>query len=77
MNYSKYMTATDLMNICDMLEGKEIGKKGSYNSLYNILINLIGIEFSLKGEELRNKLIKNINDLMYIDSNNILQYKEF
>ncbi|MCC0684044.1 hypothetical protein [Clostridioides sp. ZZV14-6345] len=77
VNYSEYMTATDLINICDLLEGETIGEAGTYNSLYVRLGNLIGLDWSLKGEELRQQLIQNINNMMYLDSENKMQYKEF
>lgn len=77
INYSEYMTAMDLINICDLLEGKTIGEPETYNSLYVRLGNLIGLDWSLKGEELRHKLIQNINNMMYLDNKNKMQYKEF
>lgn len=77
INYSKHMTATDLINICDFLEGEVIGEPGTYNSLWSRLRNLIGMEFVLSGEELRQQLIKNINDMMFIDNEGRMQYKEF
>lgn len=77
INYSKYMTATDLINICDLLEGEIIGEAGTYNSLYVRLGNLIGLDWALKGEELRQQLIQNINNMMYLDNENRIQYKEF
>lgn len=77
INYSKHMTATDLINICDFLEGEIIGKPGTYNSLWSRLRNLIGMEFALSSEELRQQLIKNINDMMFIDNDNRIQYKDF
>ena len=77
INYSKYMTATDLINICDLLEDKTIGETGAYNSLSTRLRNLIGLDWALKGEELRQQLIQNINNMMYLDNENKIQYKEF
>ncbi|HGM3536442.1 TPA: hypothetical protein ACKOKZ_002795 [Clostridioides difficile] len=77
LNYSEYMTATDLINICDLLEGETIGEAGTYNSLYVRLGNLIGLDWSLEGEELRQQLIQNINNMMYLDNENKIQYKEF
>ncbi|HBF7477426.1 TPA: hypothetical protein ACKE3B_002207 [Clostridioides difficile] len=77
INYSEYMTATDLINICDLLEGKTIGETGVYNSLSTRLGNLIGLDWALKGEELRQQLIQNINNMMYLDNENKIQYKEF
>ncbi|HBF1809499.1 hypothetical protein [Clostridioides difficile] len=77
INYSEYMTAIDLINICDLLEGKTIGEPGTYNSLSTRLGNLIGLDWALKGEELRQQLIQNINNMMYLDNENKIQYKEF
>lgn len=77
INYSEYMTAMDLINICDLLEGETIGEAGTYNSLSTRLGNLIGLDWSLKGEELRYQLIQNINNMMYLDNENKIQYKEF
>lgn len=77
INYSEYMMATDLINICDFLEGKTIGEAGTYNSLDARLGNLIGLDWALKGEKLRHKLIQNINNMMYLDNENKIQYKEF
>ncbi|MEY8151727.1 hypothetical protein AB8344_16625 [Clostridioides difficile] len=77
INYSEYMTATDLINICDLLENKIIGEAGTYNSLNTRLRNLIGLDWALKGEELRQQLIQNINNMMYLDNENRIQYKEF
>ncbi|HBG0624722.1 TPA: hypothetical protein KRM61_000932 [Clostridioides difficile] len=77
INYSEYMTATDLINICDLLEDKTIGEAGTYNSLNTRLGNLIGLDWALKGEELRQQLIQNINNMMYLDNENKIQYKEF
>lgn len=77
MRYSNYMSATDLLEICDILEGEKIGKEGTYNSLYARLHNYIGIDFALKGDKLRNELIQNINNLMYINNENIMCYREF
>ncbi|HBF3986131.1 TPA: hypothetical protein KOD80_004207, partial [Clostridioides difficile] len=47
------------------------------NSLSTRLGNLIGLDWSLKGEELRHQLIQNINNMMYLDNENKIQYKEF
>lgn len=77
MNYSEYMTATDLINICDLLEGETIGEPGAYNSLSTRLGNLIGLDWALKGEKMRQQLIQNINNMMYLDNENKMQYKEF
>ncbi|WP_343095693.1 hypothetical protein [Clostridioides difficile] len=44
INYSEYMTAIDLINICDLLEGKTIGEAGTYNSLSAKIGNLIGLD---------------------------------
>lgn len=75
INYSEYMTTTDLINICDLLEGKTIGELGAYNSLSTRLGNLIGLNWSLEGEGLRQQLIQNINNMMYLDNENKIQYK--
>ena len=77
INYSKHMTATDLINICYFLEGEIIGEPGTYNSLWSRLRNLIGMEFALSSEELRQQLINDINNMMYIDNDNKLRYREF
>ncbi|MCC0739899.1 hypothetical protein [Clostridioides sp. ZZV14-5902] len=77
INYSEYMTAMDLINICDLLESETIGEPGAYNSLSTRLGNLIGLDWALKGGELRQQLIQNINNMMYLDNENKMQYKEF
>lgn len=78
---NKNYTATELITICDNLEGKYIGTWDySYNnytdSLKIRLSNLIGMDFSLNGENFRNKLYNDIKSMMYIDDKGCLQYKE-
>ncbi|MCJ8341615.1 MAG: hypothetical protein MJH09_02000 [Cetobacterium sp.] len=77
LRFSKYMTATDLISICDFLEGEKIGEPGTYNSLWARLRNLFGMDFALSSEEDKQQLINDINNMMYIDNDNKLRYKEF
>ena len=78
---NKNYKATDLINICELLEGKKVDSWDytyhNLNGLKNRLSNLIGLNFSLFGEEFRNKLYKDIKDLMFIDKDGRIQYKEF
>ena len=79
---NKNYRATDLIELCDMLEGKFIGTwdyifNGNVNSLKYRLSNLIGLDFALNGEEFRLKLYNDIKSMMFIDSEGNLQYKEF
>ena len=79
---NKNYRATDLIGLCDMLEDKYIGTwdyiyNDNVNGLKYRLSNLIGIDFSLNGEDFRNKLYNDIKSLMFIDNEGKLQYKEF
>lgn len=71
---SKNYRATDLINICDMLEGKNLG---SWDNLKSRLNDLIGLDFSLNGENFRIKLCNDIKNMMILDHEGKLQYKDF
>ena len=78
----KNYRATDLINICDMLEGEYIGTwdytyHNYTDSLRIRLSNLIGLDFSLNGEDFRSKLLNDIKNMMFIDNEGKLQYKDF
>jgi len=77
----KNYSATDLINICDMLEGKKIDTWDyTYNNIDGLksrLSNLIGLDFSLNGEDFRSKLFNDIKNMMFIDNEGKLQYKDF
>ena len=79
---NKNYRATDLIELCDMLEGKYIGTwdyifNGNVNGLKHRLSNLIGLDFALNGEDFRNKHYNDIKSMMIIDGEGKLQYKEF
>ena len=78
---NKNYRVTDLIELCDMLEGKFIGtwefKYKGRHSLKSRLSDLIGLDFALNGEEFRLKLYNDIKSMMLIDSEGNLQYKEF
>lgn len=80
---NKNYRATDLINLCDKLEGKYVGSWDysyhNYTDCLRIRIKyLIGaIDFALNGEDFRNRLYNDIKSLMYIDNEGKLQYKDF
>ena len=78
----KNYSATDLINICDHLEGEYVGNWDftyhNYTTSLKIrLSNLIGLDFALNGEDFRNKLYNDIKSMMFIDNEGKLQYKDF
>jgi hypothetical protein len=69
MNY----TATFIIEVCDLLEAKEIDNFGKLNDL---LHRVMGMDYALMDGKLRCRLKRDIRDMMVI-KNGRLYYKEF
>lgn len=69
MRYS----ATLLINVCDLLEGKELNNLGKLNDL---LHRVMGMDYALMDGKLRCRLKRDIRDMMVIENGRLI-YKEF
>ena len=77
---SKNYSATEFLDLCDWLEGKYIGSwdnKDRINNLDSAIRNIIGVDYATNGEKFRNKLKNDIKDMMEIDEEGCLMYKDF
>ena len=77
---SKNYSATEFLDLCDWLEGKYIGhwdNKDRRNNLDSAISNIIGVDYATNGEKFRNKLKNDIKDMMEIDEEGCLMYKDF
>lgn len=66
-------TATFLINICDLLEGKQLN---NYDKLNEVLHNIMGMDYALMDSNLKCKLRRDIRDMMVIENGRLI-YKEF
>lgn len=69
MRYS----ATFLINVCNLLEGKELNNFGKLNE---VLHNIMGMDYALMDGKLKCKLRNDIRNMMVIENGRLI-YKEF
>jgi len=78
---NKNYRATDLIELCDKLVGEYIGSwEFTYKNRYSLksrLSDIIGLDFAMYGEEFRLRLYNDIKNMMFIDDEGDLHYKEF
>ena len=66
-------TATYLIEVCDLLEGKELNNMGN---LHDLLHRMMKMDYALMDRKVQCKLKRDIRNMMVIE-NGKLQYKEF
>lgn len=66
-------TATFIIEVCDLLEGKQLNNFGKLNE---VLHNVMGMSYALMDGKLRCRLKRDIRDMMVIENGRLI-YKEF
>ena len=67
------LTATYLIEVCDLLEGKQIK---DWRNLSTIMHNIIGMDYSTMTVAMKKQLMTRVKEMMTIEHNQLF-YKEF